>query len=77
MSRVARQMYGPPALKRNGIASAVLLLLMIAAGLFEFFNDDRRLGEKMLVISFALICLIALGWYISPFRRGAKSGEHP
>ncbi len=67
----------PPTLKRGGVASAVLIVLVAVDGLMEVLYGDRGLGAKMLVLALALVCLVAVGWYISPFRPRRLPSQRP
>ena len=69
MSKLTEQLYGRPALKRTGWASAILILLVLFDGLFEFFDGVRQRGLLLLGLAVCLTAVIGLGWLVSPLRR--------
>lgn len=69
MSRLAESLYGPGALRRTGVLSAVLVMAIFAVGAIDIANGDRPRGVKLLVLGAALSVSMAIGLYLRWKRR--------
>jgi len=71
LSRLAESLYGPRALRRTGVVSALFVVAILTLGLVEFVSGNRPRGVRLLVIGAALGLSMAIGLYL----RGKRSRD--
>lgn len=65
MSRLTEDLYGPGALRRTGVVSALFVVAILALGLVELVSGNRPRGVRLLVLGAALGLCMAVGIILS------------
>ncbi len=65
LSRLTEGLYGPTALRRTGVLSALLVVAIFAVGAIETATGNRARGVRLLILGAALSACMAVGIYFS------------